>query len=161
MTSCLFVFRRTAWMSGGKLWCFTQVNKSVCEPNPPGESLTDSLSCEALHLDVEELSEVTEPLNHLGGHTAVKLDSGQENSRRQVSRWGRKRGVFIRWLSQKLFWWVIMEKFWFWSASNNQTIILATFSWCKLHSVLWIWWLTCCKLLSNHMTSFVARSRAG
>lgn len=39
-----------------------------------GESLADSLSCEALHLDIEELPEVTEPFNHLGGHTAVKLD---------------------------------------------------------------------------------------
>lgn len=44
----------------------------------PGEGFTDSLPCEALHLDVEELSEVTEPFNHLRGHTAVKLDGGQE-----------------------------------------------------------------------------------
>lgn len=51
--------------------------------NQPGESLADSLSCKALHLDVEELSEVAEPFNHLGGHTAVKLDSEQENSRRR------------------------------------------------------------------------------
>ncbi len=49
--------------------------------NRPGESLADSLSCKALHLDVEELSEVAEPFNHLGGHAAVKLDSGQQNSR--------------------------------------------------------------------------------
>lgn len=40
----------------------------------PGESLADSLSCKALHLDIEELSEVAEPFNHLGGHAAVKLD---------------------------------------------------------------------------------------
>lgn len=40
----------------------------------PGESLADCLPCKALHLDVEELSEVAEPFNHLGGHTAVKLD---------------------------------------------------------------------------------------
>lgn len=40
----------------------------------PGEGLSDSLACKPLHLDVEELSEVTEPFNHLGGHTAVKLD---------------------------------------------------------------------------------------
>lgn len=45
-------------------------------PNRPGESLADSLACKALHLDVEELSEVTEPFNHLGGHTAIKLDHG-------------------------------------------------------------------------------------
>lgn len=50
------------------------VIQPVCAPNPPGESLADSLSGESLHLDVEELSEVTEPLNHLGGHAAVELD---------------------------------------------------------------------------------------
>lgn len=50
----------------GQAWCTI-----------PGESLTDSLSCKTLHLDVEELSEVTEPFNHLGGHTAVKLDVGE------------------------------------------------------------------------------------
>lgn len=49
--------------------------------NPPGESLSDSLSCKALHLDIEELSEVAEPFNHLGGHTAVKLDDRQKQSR--------------------------------------------------------------------------------
>lgn len=47
----------------------------------PAESLADGLSGEALHLDVEELSEVAEPFNHLGGHAAVKLDRGQEVSR--------------------------------------------------------------------------------
>lgn len=47
----------------------------------PAQSLADGLSGEALHLDVEELSEVAEPFNHLGGHAAVKLDRGQEVSR--------------------------------------------------------------------------------
>lgn len=46
----------------------------------PAESLADGLSGKALHLDVEELSEVAEPFNHLGGHAAVKLDGGRENS---------------------------------------------------------------------------------
>lgn len=50
--------------------------------NQPSERLTDSLPCKPLHLDVEELSEVAEPFNHLGGHTAVKLDSRDENSSR-------------------------------------------------------------------------------
>lgn len=45
------------------------------ESDQPSERLTDSLSRKSLHLDVEELSEVAEPFNHLGGHTAVKLDS--------------------------------------------------------------------------------------
>lgn len=40
----------------------------------PGERLADGLAREALHLDVEELPEVAEPFDHLGGHTAVKLD---------------------------------------------------------------------------------------
>lgn len=45
------------------------------ESDQPSKRLTDSLSRKSLHLDVEELSEVAEPFNHLGGHTAVKLDS--------------------------------------------------------------------------------------
>lgn len=45
-------------------------------PNPPCQSLADRLPGEALHLDVEELSEVAEPLNHLGVHAAVKLVEG-------------------------------------------------------------------------------------
>lgn len=48
------------------------------EWNQPAEGLADGLTCEALHLDVEELSEVAEPFNHLGGHAAVKLDSREE-----------------------------------------------------------------------------------
>lgn len=54
------------------------------ESDQPSERLTDSLTGKSLHLDVEELSEVAEPFNHLGGHTAVKLDSrkGEKSSRR-------------------------------------------------------------------------------
>lgn len=50
-----------------------KVGNELSAPNRPGESLTDCLSCKAFHLDVEELSEVAEPFNHLGGHTSVKL----------------------------------------------------------------------------------------
>lgn len=64
--------------------------------NPPGESLADSLPCKALHLDVEELSEVTEPFDHLRGHTAVKLHSGQETAGQEVSRVDSKRGEPIK-----------------------------------------------------------------
>lgn len=53
------------------------------ESNQPSERLADSLTCKALHLDIEELSEVAEPFNHLGGHTAVKLDSREENGTRR------------------------------------------------------------------------------
>lgn len=56
-------------------WTWTSAS---LKPNWPGESLAHSLSSKSLHLDVEELSEVTEPFNHLGGHTAVKLDSGEK-----------------------------------------------------------------------------------
>lgn len=72
----------------------TQSNNSV-HSNQPSESLADSLSCKALHLDVEELSEVTEPFYHLGGHTAVKLESGQENSRTGSEQVRRARDDFI------------------------------------------------------------------
>lgn len=53
------------------------------ETNQPSERLADSLTCEPLHLDIEELSEVAEPFNHLGGHAAVKLDSREENGTRR------------------------------------------------------------------------------
>lgn len=53
------------------------------ESNRPSERLADSLTCEPLHLDIEELPEVAEPFNHLGGHTAVKLDSGEQNDSRR------------------------------------------------------------------------------
>lgn len=68
-------------------------HERVEKSNRPGESLADGLSCESLHLDVEELSEVAEPFNHLRGHAAVKLDSGQENSRtgREQDGKGRER----------------------------------------------------------------------
>lgn len=52
------------------------------ESNQPSERLADSLTCKPLHLDIEELSEVAEPFNHLGGHTAVELDSGEQNGTR-------------------------------------------------------------------------------
>ena len=67
------------------------VTWSGANSNRPGEGLADSLPCEALHLDVEELSEVAEPFNHLGGHAAVKLDSGQE--RQQGRKWAGEGGV--------------------------------------------------------------------
>lgn len=69
----------------------------VVKSNRPGESLADGLPCESLHLDVEELSEVAEPFNHLRGHAAVKLDSGQESSRTGREQDGeRQREVFVR-----------------------------------------------------------------
>lgn len=52
------------------------------EWNQPGERLADGLTCKAFHLDVEELSEVAEPFDHLGGHAAVELDSREESGTR-------------------------------------------------------------------------------
>lgn len=56
----------------------------------PCESLADSLPCKALHLDVEELSEVTEPFNHLGRHAAVELDRERTTARNRMSRLGQQ-----------------------------------------------------------------------
>lgn len=56
----------------------------------PCESLADSLPCKALHLDVEELSEVTEPFNHLGCHAAVELDRERTTARNRMSRLGQQ-----------------------------------------------------------------------
>lgn len=58
--------------------------------NQPCESLADSLPCKALHLDVEELSEVTKPFNHLGRDTAVELDQERATATNHMSRLGQK-----------------------------------------------------------------------
>lgn len=52
------------------------------ERNQPGERLADGLARKPFHLDVEELSEVAEPFDHLGGHAAVELDSREESGTR-------------------------------------------------------------------------------
>lgn len=78
-------------------------NQSIKHPtlktknsNQPRESLADSLPCKALHLDVEELSEVTEPFNHLGGHAAVELDRQKTRHSKEPYKYaGRTKQVFF------------------------------------------------------------------
>lgn len=70
------------------------IRKTPCpnnkNSNQPCESLTDSLPRKALHLDVEELSEVTEPFNHLGRHATVELDQERTTARKHMSRLGQQ-----------------------------------------------------------------------